>query len=388
MVFAASILAIVLGSIHAFSVFLIPLEVRFDAPRGAVSATYSLALVALTTAVFFGHRLFGRWSAGGFVLAIGLIATLGALVAAFAPSLPIVWIGYSLLFGGANGLGYGFGLQIASQANAGREGTAMGVVTAAYALGATISPILFTQAVTYGGFQAAMFGLMAALIGAAVLCAMVLRVSRTVFRSEDHQTPQITVRPGEFLLLWLGYGTGAAAGLMTIGHAAGIASAKGFDGAIWAGPALIAVSNLAGSLIAGRLVDRISAIGMLVGLPVVSMAGVSVLALSSSFGPMLVCFAIVGFSYGGIIAAYPAAIAKTFGVLNSTRIYGRVFTAWGCAGLISPWLAGRLFDWTGTYQIALWTAGALGLVSVCAILGFFAHRPVVTVPVADGVQKA
>ena len=103
---ATSVLAAVLGSVHAFSVFLAPLEAVFDASRALVSLTYSLALVALTVAVLLGHRFYARWRPGAFVALISLIAAMGALIAAFAPSLSIVWIGYGILFGGANGLGY------------------------------------------------------------------------------------------------------------------------------------------------------------------------------------------------------------------------------------------------------------------------------------------
>ena len=371
MLLSASILAMALGSIHAFSVLVVPLESRFQVPRALVSATYSIALGTLTLAVLLGHRVFARYSAASFVLIVGAVAALGAWVAATAPSLPIVWLGYSVLFGGANGLGYGFGLQIASQSNAGREGTSMGIVTAAYALGATLSPVLFVHAVAFGGVQAAMLGLAGALILAAVICARLMHVSRVIFRTDSKKTSQAALRIGEFLLLWVGYGSGVAAGLMTIGHAAGIATSQKFGGALWAAPALIAASSLAGSLIAGRWVDRIAAPRLLAGLPLLSVAGLGVLSVPVSPGLMMCCLAAVGFSYGGLIAAYPAVIAKIFGAESSSRIYGRVFTAWGCAGIVSPWLAGRLFDSTGSYQSALRVAGTLGILSVCAILAFF-----------------
>jgi hypothetical protein len=61
-------------------------------------------------------------------LGVELLAAAGAWVAGMAGSLPLIWIGYSLLFGVANGLGYGFGFQIAAQANKGREGKAMGMI--------------------------------------------------------------------------------------------------------------------------------------------------------------------------------------------------------------------------------------------------------------------
>ena len=134
---AASILCFVLGSIHAFSIFLEPLEARFSASRSQVSLIYSLALIMLTLAVLLGHRLFSRISTTTLVLGICSMAAIGALIAAFAPSLVGVWTGYSVLFGAANGLGYAFGLQSAAMASPGREGLAMGIVTAAYALGAT-----------------------------------------------------------------------------------------------------------------------------------------------------------------------------------------------------------------------------------------------------------
>ncbi len=154
---------------------------------------------------------------------------------------------------------------------------------------------------------------------------------------------------------------------MAIGHAAGIATALNYDGAVWMAPAVIAVSNLAGSLVAGRLMDRSSEVGLLAGLPLLSAGAVAVLAVFGGPSLVMISMAVVGFAYGGIIAAYPAAISKRFGILNSPWVYGRVFTAWGCAGLFSPWLAGSMFDLTGSYQLALLTAGALGLASFSTV---------------------
>lgn len=112
-------MSVVLGSIHAFSMFLEQLEIQFATTRSTVSLTYSFALLALTIAVLFGPRFFGRWSAATLVLFACAMAACGALIAGMAGSLWTVWLGYSLIFGLANGLGYGFGLQIAAQANPG-----------------------------------------------------------------------------------------------------------------------------------------------------------------------------------------------------------------------------------------------------------------------------
>jgi hypothetical protein len=73
-VLSAAILAMVLGSVHAFSVFLEPLEAQFNASRTSVSLTYSFALVTLTIAVLWGHNLYATWPAKWFVLGICILA--------------------------------------------------------------------------------------------------------------------------------------------------------------------------------------------------------------------------------------------------------------------------------------------------------------------------
>ncbi len=368
---AASLLSAVLGSVHAFSVFLAPLEAQFGASRAAVSLTYSLALVCLTLAVLLGHRLYARWSAARFLLVSASIAAAGALLAGAGASLLMVWLGYSVLFGGANGLGYGFGLQIAAQANPGREGLAMGVVTAAYALGAVVSPALFSQAVAIGGFGAAIAGLAGALLAVGLAAATMMRRAEARFQAPPPQSerPALPARP--LALMWLGYFGGVMAGLMVIGHAAGIAAVVNPGGATWLAPVVIAACNLGGSLLGGRAVDSLTPRIVLTVLPGVSVLALLGLAMAGGPGMLLICLGVVGFAYGGTIAAYPAAIAKRFGMQESARAYGRVFTAWGTAGLAGPWLAGVLFDGTGDYLTALLTAAVIGAVSVLAASSVF-----------------
>ena len=81
----------------------------------------------------------------------------------------------------------------------------------------------------------------------------------------------------------------------------------------------------------------------------------------------------MGFTYGGIIAVWPAAIAVRYGAKASPLIYGRVFTAWGMAGLAGPWVAGAMFDRFGGYSEALLLAAAMAFVS--AIAAFVIFRP-------------
>jgi OFA family oxalate/formate antiporter-like MFS transporter len=368
---AGMLLTFVLGSVHAFSVFLVPLEFRFDAPRSSVSLTYSLALAFITAGVLFGHRAYARLRPARLASILCVVAAVGCMVAGNAESLATVWLGYSMLFGGANGLGYGLALQSAAQSNPTRKGLAMGLVTAAYAVGAVVAPVLFEILLRGGGFAAAMWGLSVALIAIIPFVASLLYRGRAVLEVDRPIAGDSSKSPlerGLTLRLWLGYGTAVAAGLMAIGHATGIALAGGLgNGLMLSAPIIIALFNVLGSFVGGGLADRIKFDHLLMGLPACSAVPLLILAWFDSGTIILVGLAVVGFAYGGIISVYPAAVAYMFGGAVGVRIYGCIFTAWGTAGLLAPWFAGFLFEWFGDYRIALAVAGALGLVSVMVI---------------------
>ncbi|MEM7269152.1 MAG: MFS transporter [Pseudomonadota bacterium] len=356
----AALLSMALGSVHAFSVFLIPMEEVFGASRSAISLTYSLALASLTAVVLLGPRIFGRIAPSFLILASGLVAAGGLLLAAAAPSLPLVWLGYGVIFGAANGLGYGFGLQFAAQSAPGREGLAMGVVTAAYALGAAGAPPLLQAQIEGGGVGTALQGL-AAIIGVTGLIATLFTgASKSRFQAE---TRGKTNDEAPVLYFWISYGAGAAAGLMAIGHAVALAETAGTPP--WVAPAVVAVFNLTGSLGAGVLADRASMRILMTLTPLISAA--SLIALAVGVWP-IAPLALIGLSYGAIITLHPAAIARAVGPARSASVYGRVFTAWGFAGLTAPVAAGALYDATGGYGLALAVAASLALIA--ALVGF------------------
>ena len=359
-------LTTVLGSIHAFSVFLQPLENLLQADRSQISLIYSGALICLTISVLFGHRIFPLLSPPLLALITCFVAAIGIVIAGQSQSFWLTVLGYSVIFGGANGVGYGFALQISARAMPARSGLAMGAVTAFYALGATIAPFVFNLSLMRGGVPAAMTTAGFIILIAGFIAWWLLHKSGIRFRREP-TSESSPVLPSVNLqrLLWLGYGSGALAGLMVIGHATGIVLAAGGTIALAIGGAMvIAFGNMLGGLAAGVLSDRIRISTLLTLLPLMSALVLTISAASSNALLLLISLMLVGFSYGSIIAVYPVAIVKLFGEASSSRIYGRVFTAWGLAGLLGPWLAGLLYDITGGYTLALLAAATSSALSV------------------------
>lgn len=363
---AAMVLTVALGSVHAFSVFLAPMEEAFSAGRAAVSLTYSLALVCLTVAVLAGHRVFALLPPPAFAFVACALAAFGCIIASLAGTLWGVWLGYSVLFGAANGFGYGYALQISAQALPQQKAFAMGLTTAAYALGAAVFPGLLTKALNVGGLSGALQKLGLILLVAGLMGGLLMHLARARFDVASPNTPnaQASGNPRLLIHLWLAYGAAVSAGLMVIGHATGLAAAAGASKTqmVFA-PVLVAIGNMTGGVLAGWLTDRISTRTVLTSLPLLSLAGLVALLTLDDVVATLGGLALIGFAYGAVIAVYPAVISYLYGTLGGIQAYGRVFTAWGTAGLIFPWLAGYLFDLSRSYTTILTVAAIISVLS-------------------------
>ena len=80
---------------------------------------------------------------------------------------------------------------------------------------------------------------------------------------------------------------------------------------------------------------------------------------------MLFLFAFVyGFSHGGFFVLISSIVAEFFGTQSHGSILGTVIFSGSVGGSIVPLIAGRIFDTTGSYNIAFL------LLLLLAIIGF------------------
>ena len=224
-------MTMVLGTIHAFSVFVPQWEIIYGANRASVSLVYSLALASLTIAVLFGYRIYNRYSPAVLFALCGVIAAAGLALASRSESLLELTFFYGIVFGSANGVGYGYALQLAGQTSPSGKGFAMGLVTAFYAVGATLAPVMFVALIERGGNFLALLAMAAIVLLVSLVSAALVHVSRASFKSESVTSmakPLAATLKQTRLLLWFSYGGAVAAGLMVIGHAFAIA--------LWAQP--------------------------------------------------------------------------------------------------------------------------------------------------------
>jgi MFS family permease len=116
--------------------------------------------------------------------------------------------------------------------------------------------------------------------------------------------------------------------------------------------AVIGGSNIAGKLVVGPVSDRIGRKAALASC--FAVAGVMMLWLTRATSLwMFYSFAVIyGFAFGGWIPMFPAIIGDLFGTGSLGALIGATQAGNGLGGGAGPFMAGLIFDVTGSYFLA------------------------------------
>ncbi len=143
---------------------------------------------------------------------------------------------------------------------------------------------------------------------------------------------------------------------------------------------LIGLFNIFGSSLFGWLGDRYRKKYLLSGLyfaraVVISLFLVVPLADTSA----LVFGCLIGFLWLATVPLTSGTVAQIFGSRYLSTLYGIVFFSHQIGSFLGVWLAGRIYDSTGSYDTIWWMAIALGLIASLVHLPI-ADRPVIYRP--------
>ena len=343
-----------MGSIHAFSTLIQGIELQTSVGRMASSLIYSTALISGTLAVYFGHILYQKFSVIKLISLMIILPIIGLFFSSSGSWLGWI-IGYGVFFGFSSGIGYGLSLHIASSVTDDNKlGFRLGLVTASYAFGAVIFSVIFPVLFDNFGFENGyMLGLGTLLIivtiGLFLFIASKVKIGTSTSISQKIKPQKIKI-----FKLWLGYFLGVFAGLMAIAHAVPLISSFGGSAVI----AITAISLMSfgsgiASVCTGWLVDRFGCKRPLVVILIINSFAILGLSIMTSIDLLFIMLILIASLYGAIIAIYPTLINHLVGQDLSALVYGKVFTAWGAAGLASPALAGWLFEINNNYDIAI-----------------------------------
>lgn len=351
MLFGAVLLSLGFGSLHAFSVLALPLQSALAATRAEVSYIYGLAIVALTAGVYCSRFFMRLMSPAAMAGLCAAMAGAGLLLAGSAWGIAALLVGYGLMFGFANGLAYSLFLACAGVALPKRKGFAIGLVTATYGGGAAIfAPILNIVTQSSSVFSALVMLALSVFIGGLIVASLFAGSRFDMIEKGESDSGPLSW----MWIMWSIYFCGAIGGLMIIGNAAPLIEWR-LSGTALSSLAVmfVALGNVAGSIAGGIWAQHASSRWALT-MPIMlgAMATASLLLADDRHVALAALFT-AGLAYGGLIAAVPVVVVMRTGAGRFSHNFGRIFSAWGVAGLTGPTIAGTLFDIAGTYSGAL-----------------------------------
>src|SRR5882757_989419 len=174
---AATLMNLPLGSVYAFSVLLRPIEQELAIPRSALSLVFGLATVGFTAGSVGAAFLYRVAPAPILVLASGLAAAGGLLIAATASGLAQLLLGYGIAFGTGGGVAYILLQQGVNMLVRRRQGLVNGYIVSLYPMGAMIATPGFHACNEAFGWRTTLAGLATVLVACGTAAALLARYS-------------------------------------------------------------------------------------------------------------------------------------------------------------------------------------------------------------------
>lgn len=380
-------LALIFGLSYSFAAFFEPFAAEFGAGRAEVSLVFGLSGLLYFVLGAFAGMLADRHGPAP-VAAAGMLCIAAALAAgSLAQSLFQLTLAW--------GLGLGVGIALVYTPSIGcvqpwftrRRGLAAGIASAGIGAGTLVLPLLAAAAVAALQWRGAMQLLALAVLVLGLAAALLLRRAPAARRVAGGQVAGVplgvALRSRNFMWLYAMCLLGAPAMFVPFAHLSAAARDIGVSEAQAVGlVGLIGIGSLSGRFVIGGLADRwgrgptLAAVMASLGL---SMA----LWLAADGYAALALFALwMGLSYGGAVSLMPALCMDLFGARAVSSIIGTLYTGAALGNLGGPWVAGRVFDATGSYAPVVAACGVLALVAAAAALAAIRTPPPAAPPVA------
>jgi MFS family permease len=129
---------------------------------------------------------------------------------------------------------------------------------------------------------------------------------------------------------------------------------------------LIGITGIAGRLIAGLVSDRVGIKPVIIFCLLLLAVTTAWIAYYKDPGTLYAYAAAYGMLYSGFVTMMVRIVRQTFGARALGSIFGALMVSDGVGFGIGPWLAGYIFDITGSYRISFISVAA-GLVIAAAL---------------------
>jgi OFA family oxalate/formate antiporter-like MFS transporter len=368
-----------LGSLYAWSVFVLPLEQEFGWTRAQTSWVFTIAIVTFAITFIFAGRMQDVRGPRLCAFLGAVLVSLGFFLASFTASLTYLYLIFAVV-GAGNGFGYATPMPVASKWFPDKRGLVVGLMVGGYGAGSAIIGPVASSLIQSMGWRPT-FRLLGGLFFVMGMIGTWLLTNPPVGYRPPGWTPPATatarrdfstaemLRTPQFYELWIAYCLGATAGLMTISQLVPFARSAGLGPAAATFAITVgAFGNAGGRILSGWLSDMM---GRLTTLRVMVLASAVAMPALFIWRQEVLLFyifvAAVYWCYGTQLSVFASATADLYGTRNLGLNYGVLFTAWGAAGILGPMIAARAYDASGGYRYAFYAASGLAVVAFVSL---------------------
>jgi len=117
--------------------------------------------------------------------------------------------------------------------------------------------------------------------------------------------------------------------------------------------ALIGAGSTAGRFLLGSVADGLGRDRFLTATYVAMALAMGLWAIASTSTALIIFALVYGVVYGGWVAVLPSVVADRFGTAKLSGVMGLLYTSVGIGTLVGPVAAGRLYDATESYRLAI-----------------------------------
>jgi len=384
-VVAAIVVQMCLGAVYAFSVLVPPLEAEFHWTRIETSPAFTIALLVFALSMIPAGRLQDRKGPAIVATLGGILLVAGMVLSSFTSSLMWFYVSYGVVGGLGLGLAYVTPIATCVKWFPDKKGLITGLAVFGFGAGSIVFSPLWTYLIGFFGWRNTFLatGILFALL--VLPFAQLLKNPAQGFCPEGWKPPEKakTARdygPGRMLrttamfLLWASFWFGTTAGLMMIGAAKQATMELAVLDGVTASLAVSVLGffNAFGRVIWGFSGDRFGREKILPLIFAICSGALFLIAFIHEPLIFVIGMFIVGLTFGGFLALYPAITADFYGTKNLGINYGIIFTAYGAGAVLGPLMAGYFKTFANSYVPAFYVAGSLAFVGI--ILALFVKR--------------
>jgi len=378
------------GVNFSYGVLFLPIVNEFGWSRGLASAVMLVAGITYAVTLPFTGILADRFGYKWVLATSAGFLSLGLILSSQIQELWQLYVFTGLLVGLSISASFAIPVALVSLWFTRKQGLAVGVATLGISLGTATIPLLISYLITSGGWRST---LLMAGIATAILCIPATLLMRSPPRNlqaakatgtEEFSTAQNAVlsdldtgltvtqalRTGQFWMIFIMFLLFLSGLGLVMLHLVPYAVDSGIDpvrAAVLI--TLIGVFGIAGRLASGVLSDKIGIKPIMIFCTVLLGLNIAFIALCDEPWAFYVFAATYGITYSGFVTQMVRITRKVFGGKALGSIFSALMMSDGIGFGVGPWVAGNIYDATGSYQISyLCAAAGLAVATVLVII--------------------